>query len=729
MSVKGTSIVLPLAVASLLTTTTRADNPAEPARKPQAKAMEIAPGVRVRPDFYVSPEGNDAWSGTLAEPNAGRTDGPFATIQAARDTIRRRNAEALDPRGWNVLIRGGTYRVGEPIVFTPEDSGRVKAEISYVAWPGERPVISGGVPITGWEKQADGPLWSTTVPEVQEGKWHFRQLFVNGRRATPARTPNEGTFRSGGPGVPYKDRNAARRDKKAKVSIYYQNDDLKAWSNLDDAVVVVYHSWTTSRHRIKSLDTDKKLIEFTAPSGWPMGWWEKNQRYYVECVREGLDAPGEWYLDRHTGVLAYYPRPDEDMTAAEVVAPVAEELLRLEGDAAAGRFVGFLQFRGLSFQHTAWTMPEAETVDGQAAAFLKTAAVSGDGAVNCALKHCEIAHTGGYGLWLQSGASGNEVSRCHVHDLGAGGVRIGETSLPEEPKEQARSNQVRNCFIHDGGNVYHAGVGVWIGRSSHNVIRHNEICDFYYTGVSVGWSWGYAPSTAHDNWIKHNHIHHLGWGELSDMGGIYCLGVSPGTQLCYNRIHHVLSYSYGGWGLYTDEGSTGILMENNVVYHVKDGAFHQHYGRDNVVRNNVLALSATYGQIRRSREEDHNSFTIERNVICSDGVPMLGGNWSNGNYKLESNCYWDTSGQVPKFPGDLSLAQWQEKGHDAGSVVANPKFVDIASFNFDPAADSPVLKLGFQPIDTSGIGLEGPAEWVDLPKQVKRPLMTLPGKE
>ena len=115
---------------------------------------------------------------------------------------------------------------------------------------------------------------------------------------------------------------------------------------------------------------------------------------------------------------------------------------------------------------------------------------------NCRFQRCEIAHTGGYGLWLQLGCKDNLVEQCEIHDLGAGGVRIGETSLPEEAGQQTERNTVRNCFIHDGGNVYHAGIGVWLGRTSHNKVRHNEIRSFLYTGVSVGWSWGYAPSTA-----------------------------------------------------------------------------------------------------------------------------------------------------------------------------------------------------------------------------------------
>jgi hypothetical protein len=678
--------------------------------------------------LYVAPGGNDAWTGKLAAPNAEKTDGPLATIQRARDELRKLKAAGGLKGPVVVQVRGGTYRLAEPIVFTAADSGTREAPITYAAAPGEQPVFSGGMPIAGWTKDAAGPAWTAAVPDVRNGKAYFRSLFVDGRRAVPARSPNEGQVHEmAGPLEPLKNREAARRDPKTRLGFRFEGEHLKRWADMDDAVLVVYHAWTTSRSGIESVDPAKHEVRVRNPSGWPFGWWGK-ERFYVENVREALDAPGEFYLDRKTGRLSYCPRPGEDMAKAEAIAPRLEEVLRLDGDPAAGKLVEHLRFEGLSFRHTDWTMPRSGAVDGQAAAFLKTATVFARGARHCTFQQCEIAQTGGYGLWLERGSKDCRVVQCHLHDLGAGGVRLGEMGLPAKPEEQAERNEVHNCFIHDGGHVFHAGIGVWVGRTSHNKVQHNDICDFLYSGVSVGWSWGYAPTSAQHNLIEYNHIHHLGWGQLSDLGGIYTLGVSPGTRLRYNLIHDVLSYDYGGWGLYTDEGSTEILMENNIVYRVKDGAFHQHYGKENVVRNNVLALSATLGQVRRSRQEEHSSFTLEKNVIYGRGVPMLGGNWSNGRYKLDENCYYDASGQPPKFPGNLSFKDWQAKGQDVRSIVADPKFVDASKCDFRLLPDSPALKLGFQPIDVSQIGLVGPADWVALPKQVQRPAMKMPGE-
>jgi hypothetical protein len=159
---------------------------------------------------------------------------------------------------------------------------------------------------------------------------------------------------------------------------------------------------------------------------------------------------------------------------------------------------------------------------------------------------------------------------------------------------------------------------------------------------------------------------------------------------------------YGGWGLYTDEGSSHILIENNLVYNTRTGSFHQHYGRDNWVINNILAYSQT-PQIVRSREEDHTSFIFERNIVLFDNGNLLGSTWKNGNWIIDHNLYWDTSGQPLTFSG-RTFDQWKAEGHDQHSTIADPLFTDAPNHNFHLKPNSPALPLGFQPFDYSQAG-------------------------
>ena len=671
------------------------------------------------PSFYVSPTGDDAWSGTLPSPAQDGEDGPFASLERARQAVRRLRERRTPTSPTLVLIRGGTYRLRSPIVFTPVDSGTAHAPVVYAAYGDEAPVFSGGCSVGPWVKGNDG-AWLAFVPGVAEGDWSFSQLFVNGRRRPRARSPNKGYFRTDGPLTPLGDRREARGDQSKKMGFRFNEGDVHRWEGWEDMNVVVFHSWTASIHWVAEIDEANRALTFTAPSGWPIGYWEKTQRYYVEHVPAALDAPGEWYLDRGAGFVHYRPTRGERLKAVEVVAPVARQLVRLEGEPEAGLYVEHIVLRGLSLQHSAWDVPRDRAHDGQAAVSV-TGAVYARGARHCRLEDLEVAHVGTYGLWLAEGCQDNQVVRCEFHDLGAGGIKIGETASPKEDSLAASRNLIDNCFVHDGGHICKAGVGVWIGRSSHNEITHNDVCDFDYSGMSVGWSWGYAPSSANHNILSYNHIHHLGHGVLSDMGGIYALGISPGTVLRGNLMHDIHSYSYGGWGLYTDEGSTHILMERNIVYDTKSGGFHQHYGRENVLRHNVLAF-ADEGQVIRSREEEHQSFSLERNVIlCDNGLP-LGKSWRNGNFNLDTNLYWDTAGNEMLFAG-MGFEEWQEAGHDRGSRIADPRFVSVRRRDFRPRSKSPLHEMGIEPLDASRAGLYGDPAWVRKPGRVRhRPL-------
>ena len=677
-------------------------------------------------DLYVAPNGNDHWSGRLPAPVADGTDGPFATLQRARDEIRARKRQAIQ-EPVTVLLREGVYYLDETFQLTPEDSGTKSCPITYAAYPGESPIVSGGRPVTGWLKSEEGNLWTTEIPEAKSGDWYFHQLFVNGRRCTRARMPNEGYFLNEGPIEPLADRNKARSDPTAKMGFRFKPGDIRRWTNLEDVNVVQFHSWTASVHWIKELDEANHVVRFTAPANWPTGYWTNNERYYLENFPEALDTAGEWYLDRKTGTLSYRPMPGENMVEAQAIAPKLRHLVQLEGRPKEGRFVEWIQFKGLSFQHADWFIADKGPADGQAAHFLK-AAILANGTKNCVLDQCAIAHVGEYALWLAKGCSDNRVVQSHLHDLAGGGIKIGETGSPATEAEATERNVVDNCFIHDTGHMFHAGVGVWIGRSSHNTITHNEICDLDYTGVSIGWSWGYAPSSAHHNVVEYNHIHHIGRAVLGDMGGIYTLGLSPGTRLRHNIIHDVYSPGIGGGaGIYPDEGSTELLIENNLVYGTERGCFSQHYGRENIVRNNIFACSRT-GEIARYREEEHLSFFFERNIVYSTTGQFLIGNWRNGNYRMENNLYWDTSTVDPDF-GDLGFEEWQALGRDQRSVFADPRFAAPEKGDFRLKPDSPAIGLGFKPFDYTEVGLYGDPQWVDLPKQTVRQPLDLPPVE
>lgn len=681
----------------------------------ESGAPEADPGGEAR--IVLGPDAPATWRGQSL-------DG----LEAVRDALRAERAAGRLAKPVTVVLEDGAYPIRAPFTLTPEDSGAADAPVTFIAAPGARPVLHGGVALRFLGEEQG--RWILAIPPEAPADLAFNSLWVNGERRTAARLPNPAHpagdyppdsdfFRTAGPVM---ETNEAGESVPSRTRLRYDPETFTPPDDLRDAMVVVFHSWETSLHRVAGVDPEAHEIHFTGPAVWPFTQWQQNQRFFVQHTRAGLDAPGQWFHDRKNRTVHYVPLPDEDPETAEAVIPLAQTLLKLEGDPEAGAYVEHVHFHGIAFRYTDQPIAQTGHSDPQAAVSTGAAVVL-RGARHCSFEACTIANTGNYGIWFQRGSADCVLRASEITDLGAGGVRIGESGDLAGP---AARITVDNCFIHDGGHIFRGGVGVFIQRSSHNEITHNEICDFRYTGVSVGWNWGYAESQANHNRIAYNRIHHIGLGQLNDMGGVYTLGVSPGTVVRGNVIHRVHSHPelYGGWGLYTDEGSTDIVMENNLVYDTQTGGFHQHYGKDNRIQNNIFAYSRG-PQIVRTRDEEHRSFYFERNIVYFNNGELLGSSWRNDQFFLDHNCYWDESSAEVHFQGQ-DLEAWRARGHDQHSLVADPLFAEPARGDFTLAGDSPVFMLGFDSFDASKAGLYGDPEWVARPRAIVRTPFTPP---
>lgn len=238
--------------------------------------------------FYVAPNGNNGWSGRLQDPAHGGGDGPWASLMGARENLRAlRTAGSMVGRV-EIVVRGGRYELSAPITWESQDGGTADAPVTIRAYPGETPVFSGGRAISGWKK--DGVVWVADLPEDQKD-WNFGALWVNGERRTVARTPDTGEYFY----------TAGKVEGEPNRAFKYNAGDLRAFGNLADAVVVVFHAWETGAYRIEALDEANAVVTFKKPGVWPFEQWGAKQRYYIENIREGLDQPGEWYLDRAAG--------------------------------------------------------------------------------------------------------------------------------------------------------------------------------------------------------------------------------------------------------------------------------------------------------------------------------------------------------------------------------------------------------------------------------------------
>lgn len=655
-------------------------------------------------NIYVSPYGNDK--------NNGSKSAPLLSLTGVRDKIRdiRRNKKLNEPI--RIIIESGTYYMKAPLEFTTEDAGTERYPITYTGDEKNKPVFIGGIEIKGFKKINSG-LWKVNIPQVASGQFYFEQLYVNGDRAARAVSPNNGFYSI--KQVNETDLDAAVNKPEmpqAQQQIILDNPDaIRSLQGIlkneyKDALVTFYHKWSTTIKPVTRIDNNSNSFTIEGGKMALSNKLDSITKFKIENFKAALDTANEWFLER-SGELYYIPKPGETIENTTFYAPVINQFIRIDGKDRSNQ-VHHLFFKNLNFKVTGYQFPAMGFESTQAASQVEAVCMV-NFANNISFINCEIANTGISAFWFRKACHHCTVQHCYIQDIGASGVKIGDFEPGNDVDHITNNITIDNNIISNGGNVFPEAVGVIIFDGYENNIAHNDIKDFKYTGVSVGWVWGYDNSPSKRNKIIYNHIHHIGWGVLSDLGGIYTLGLSEGTTLANNVIHHIYSSTYGGWGLYTDEGSTGITLENNLVYKCKSNGFHQHYGKENILRNNIFANNQI-AQIALTRPENHLSFSFTSNIIYFNSGTLVSGNWEKAKVNFDNNCYWATRKDSIRFGKD-NFKDWQGKGHDLHSIIADPLFVDAEQFDFRFKSNSVVNQINFKVQDYTISGVYGDEAW------------------
>jgi hypothetical protein len=520
-------------------------------------------------------------------------------LREARELRRLNRLEAGE--AVRIQLKGGMYPLYEPVFIRPEDSGTESSPTLIEAFPGETPVLSGGIPITGWKKE--GKYWTAPVPEWNGNAFLFRQLWVNGRKAVRAR--NVADFEQ-------MDR-ILFNDKEQQV-LWVPAPAVAKIRKAKDAELIIHQMWEIAVLRIQSITVqgDSAGIRFHNPEArvqfehpWPQPVMKKGfySAFYLTNALELLDEPGEWFFDRHRRKLYYLPLPGEDVRKADVCVPVLETLVSIAG--TIDRSVQHVHFKGIHFQYTTWTRPsEKGHVPLQAGMYLldayklhppgapgnqnrgienqawigrPPAAVLVAAARHTKFSHCVFQHLGACALDFAYASHYDEVSRCTFRDIAGNGIQTGkfsdtsmETHLPYDPadeREICAYQYFNNNLITDAANEDWGCTGIAAGYVRDIRIEHNEINEVSYTGISLGWGWTKTVNCMRNNRIHANYIHHYA-RHMYDVAGIYTLSVQSKTEITENRIEAIYHPPYvhdpNHWFyLYTDEGSSFITVKDN----------------------------------------------------------------------------------------------------------------------------------------------------------------------
>lgn len=654
--------------------------------------------------LYVSPDAADKGEGTTESP---------ISLTGAKEMLKGLKNEKATA---TVYLLGGTYCFDDVLCFNSEDM----ANVTYKAYDKEKVVFSGAYEIKGFkESEVNGVKVFTKKLDTSQDNWYFKSLFSDNGEVNITRFPEEGYFtvKATAPEDDlWNEENRPWEFTYGQRSFYANTEDIPSkFHNEEDVNIRILHYWHDELMNIKSYNAETGKIGLSRPSTMEI---RDIDRYYFENVFEALNEPGEWYLDKVSGILYYVPKEGEKADTLTLYGSNIDRLIDING-------VDGITFEGVHFTRTDWVEPKADgfytgtwweenDMDFPQAAMFVDGVVSVEYAENVHFKNCEFTNLGGTAVKMKFGVKNSSVENCYFENIAATAIYAGgENCLPEQDN-YTQNITIKNNEIYKYGRKFFSAIGIHITFCDTAEVVNNEIHDGYYTGISVGWIWSYDYNATKNVKVSRNLIYNIGQGWLSDMGGIYMLGKQPGTVLSENVIHNVAADpgegGYGGWGIYLDEGSSYMTVEKNLVYACGNQSFNVHYGEGNVIRNNIAALSGE-GLVSPGvdKGETHATAVYYNNIFLTYNkapiyIEMLNPShfYDNGNLMWSltegDELYFDTSENI------YTLKMAQDKGFIHFPTVADPGFKDALNFDFTLAEDSPAFALNFEAWDYSLAG-------------------------
>ncbi|MDC1465818.1 right-handed parallel beta-helix repeat-containing protein [Polaribacter sp.] len=699
--------------------------------------------TKTKADFYVSTLGSDNWSGTLVEPNAAKTDGPFATLEHAKDAVR--NFKKGKSKDILVYIKGGVYQLHKTVVFDLKDSAEGQSTITYAAYPGEKPVFSSGQEIKGWEKV------TTKLPGLpKEAEGNVYVANVSDKFLTLY--DDEGMLpRAQSKGIITGEKQNGRN------RVKFPDGFLKNWDNVKDVEIKVrpHHAWITNMLPVVSVNEKKNTAYTSIDATYAMNvlhFLKDTENCWIENIVEALDEEGEWALNTKEGKVYLWPRND-----SPVLAPKLMELIRVEGKIRESKQedipVRNLHFNGLTFKHGErytltsddkglqhdWDMLDKDN-----------ALVRFRGTENCSIENSHFLHSGSGAIRVDLYGINNKISNNHIEHMGGGGILL--AGYGPGTKDVNKKNTVYNNNIHHVGEIYWHSPGIFAWQSGENNISNNLIHHLDYTAIILSgcmtdffakkgngrellrtlrrdempeFKKGLSLEEVlpflhtHDNIVENNEIHH-GMQRLGDGNAIYIRGSGKGNIIRRNYIHDMVADMIMQAAIRTDGGQTGTLITENIIFNATSQGILTKL--DNKVENNIVVniIAPPRGYYLSVREGPLTGATIKNNIFYAftnesrfiDELPAGNGRTSEDRrgraLARAMDAYTDNNIYFCKTnpeKGKELIAKNQKNGIDKNSRAVDPMFVDAENGDFSFKPGSPALKMGITPIDFSKIGL------------------------